>query len=108
MWSRKTQVHVPRVQPQSAALSTVIAERRSCGHGNHEVRFEQDAEDENGKQGKDAVVSRLWLKALGASPRAQSYSTFTKLPSVKFTKADDRRDKTGTSLRTGASVSEEK
>mmetsp|Transcript_26028 Transcript_26028/g.68341 ORF Transcript_26028/g.68341 Transcript_26028/m.68341 type:complete len:327 (+) Transcript_26028:4016-4996(+) len=46
---RKTQVHVPRVQPRSAGLSTVIAERKSCGHGNHEVRFEQEAKDENGK-----------------------------------------------------------
>ena len=46
---RKTQVHVPRVQPQSAGLSTVKAERKTCGHGNHEVRIKRDAKDENGK-----------------------------------------------------------
>jgi len=37
-----------RAQPRNAGLSTVIAERIGCGHGNHEVHIIQDAKDENG------------------------------------------------------------
>ena len=64
---RKTQFHVPRVQPQSAGLSTVIAERNACGHGNHDVHIKQDAKTRTASLAKDVVVSRLRLKILGAS-----------------------------------------
>ena len=58
---RKAQVYVPGVQPRSAGLSTVIAERKPCGHGNHEVRFEQEAKDENSKprQGRRGVTAEV-------------------------------------------------
>ena len=48
---RKTQVNDPRVQPRSAGLNTVNAERKACDHGNHEVHMKQNKtqKGENGK-----------------------------------------------------------
>ena len=56
---RKTQVHVPRVQPQSAGLSTVTAERPWEPRGAHQTGTQRTR---TASLAKDVVVPRLRLK----------------------------------------------